>query len=134
VPLALLFLAAGVGVAVSPVTLSALGLLKAYVIEPLLLFLMVRDLFLDEADRAKLLRALALGGAFAALLGIAQYALDAGIPAPWDIERRVTGPFPYPNALGLYLAPIITISGIFLLSVIARKPNGVIFWSAIFLV
>lgn len=110
VPLALLFLAAGMGVAVSPVMLSALGLLKAYVVEPILLFLIVRDLFTGEEDRAKLLRALALGGAFAAVVGIAQYAFDAGIPAPWDIERRVTGPFPYPNALGLYLAPLIVVA------------------------
>ncbi|TAK04135.1 hypothetical protein EPO34_03235 [Patescibacteria group bacterium] len=140
VPLALLILAAGVGMAASPVMLSALGLLKAYVIEPILLFLIVRDLFVTETDRMRLLQALAVGGAFAALVGIAQYALNAGIPAPWDIERRVTGPFPYPNALGLYLAPIITIAGVFLLSVFARRPQPtkqspvtIWFWSVILL-
>lgn len=123
-PFILIFLAAAIGTAVSPVSLSALGLLKAYVVEPMLLFLVVRDLFSDEADRARLLRAVALGGAFAALVAIAQYALNAGIPVPWDLERRVTGPFPYPNALGLYLAPIITIAGVYLLSVIARRPKA----------
>ncbi|MBI2551476.1 O-antigen ligase family protein [Candidatus Uhrbacteria bacterium] len=93
---------------VSPDLRAALGSLKAFFIEPIV-FVALALPMLDERDRKTAFLSLLGGGMFVALTGIAQYVFDAGIPAPWDVERRVTGVFPYPNALGLYLAPLITI-------------------------
>ena len=40
------------------------------------------------------------------------------IPVPWDVERRITSFFPYPNAVGLFLAPIT--SGLFSYSILEK--------------
>ncbi len=95
----------GIATTVSPDTQAALGAFKAYVVEPVLLFLVAATVLKTEADRRALLAWFVGGAAFASLVGVMQFALGAGIPAPWDVERRVTGPFPYPNALGLYAGP-----------------------------
>ncbi|OGL67003.1 hypothetical protein A2856_00750 [Candidatus Uhrbacteria bacterium RIFCSPHIGHO2_01_FULL_63_20] len=111
-PFGLLVLAGIVSFFVSPDRLAALGLFKAYLVEPVFFFLIVRDLFHASEDRTNLLRSLAAGGLFVAAFGIWQFVTGSGIPVPWDLERRVTGPFPYPNALGLYLAPLVVIAAL----------------------
>lgn len=54
-----------------------------------------------------MLRALLVSALVISLWAIAQKFTGAGIPQPWLLERRVTGPYPYPNAVGLFLAPLI---------------------------
>jgi len=64
----------------------------------------------DEGSttRLQLFLSLVFSGFILAALGILQYATRLGIPAPWDIEGRITSVFDYPNALGLFLAPILS--------------------------
>lgn len=99
-----------VAAAVNPDHRASLGLLKAYFVEPILLFLVAVTTLKTEKQKSDVLLAFGLGAAFASLVGVFQYATDLGIPAPWDVEQRVTGPFPYPNALGLYAGPAATIA------------------------
>lgn len=114
-PLLLLLAAASFGVAVSLETFAALGIWKAYFIEPALVFLMMHTVLKNTHDWHLVLRALAFSGIVTAMFALAQFATGAGIPEPWDIERRVTGLFDYPNALGLFLAPIVGLSTVMLL-------------------
>ncbi|MBO0728177.1 MAG: hypothetical protein J2P57_02890, partial [Acidimicrobiaceae bacterium] len=61
-PAALFLLAGLISVAVSPVHREALGLFRAYVLEPLLLFVMVAAVAREELRSRILLGALWLGG------------------------------------------------------------------------
>jgi len=57
---------------------------------------------------------------------IFQFTTGLGIPVPWDIERRVTGFFNYPNALGLFVAPVTSFA--IVLATIKRGREQ-IFWA-----
>ena len=122
VPILLILLAATVAVLPAPNLPAALGIWKAYFIEPILLFLIVHQTMRDPMDRARLVKALGAGGLFVAVFGLVQAATGAGIPIPWDVEGRITSVFPYPNAVGLYLGPIVVLGVIEL----ARKYD--LFW------
>ncbi len=87
--------------------LAALGVWKAYFVEPILMFFLVRVLLQNQKDLSCFLVALGSGALLTALFAIIQWVFQIGIPVPWDIERRVTSFFPYPNAVGLYLGPLI---------------------------
>jgi O-antigen ligase len=127
-PLGLLLLAGVIGIIVSPDVRGALGLFKAYLVEPILLFLIVRDVADTAEERSRLLLGLGVGALFVAVAGIVQYVSGAGIPVPWDIERRVTSVFPYPNAVGLYLGPVAIIG---LVAAFAEQGKRRAFWAVV---
>jgi putative inorganic carbon (HCO3(-)) transporter len=112
-PTILLIAAASFGVVVAPDTFSALGIWKAYFIEPILVAIMMLTSF-DRDDWSNALRALSISAIALSIFAIVQYFTGMGIPAPWDIELRVTSVFDYPNALGLFLAPIVSFNLILL--------------------
>ena len=114
-PVALLLLAATIGLFVSPNLFSALGVYKAYFIEPtvfgLLLFVLLSHKHLSPNE---LMKALGASAVLVSAIGIIQWFIPSGIPIPWDFERRITSVFDFPNAVGLYLAPIVTLAWIHL--------------------
>ena len=88
---------------------AALGLFRAYFVEPLVVFFIGFDLIRTEEDRDRLWRSFC---GVTILLGIwagVQMLTGWGIPHPWDAwpGRRATGPFPFPNALALFVVPIV---------------------------
>lgn len=112
-PTALLLLAATVSVFVSPDLRAALGAWRAYFIDPLLFVVVLLQLrFLPHSHATKheserlVIDGLAVCALAVSLAVIIQWLTKIGIPPPWDLERRATGLFPYPNANGLLLAPI----------------------------
>lgn len=111
IPMGLLLLAATVGVAVAPDTSPALGVWKAYFVEPMVLFVAAAHLFRGDA-RAKgaALTGLGASALLVAAFAIVQRLTSWGLPAPWDVEGRVTSIYPYPNAVGLFLGPIVVIA------------------------
>lgn len=127
IPLALLLLAATIGIVVSPDHTATLGVWKAYFIEPFLFFLVVRST-IKKDDIESALKALAIGGLIVSIIAIAQWITRLGIPAPWDIERRVTSLFDFPNAVGLYLGPIVTIAVMCLCEGAKRTKQSRVFW------
>ncbi len=136
-PILLLLASATFGTIIAPDLFDALGIWKAYYIEPIIIGLILIST-LKKNDWIELFGFLSIGAMVITIFGIFQFLTKFGIPTPWDIELRITSFFDYPNALGLFLAPIIGINIVMLLTKtklpwIKNKYNT-IFWmiSAIF--
>jgi len=116
---ALLWLLAGlVGVFVAQDKIGALGLWRAYFLEPVVIFAMLLDLVRTEDDRRILLRSVCASVIVVAIWAIFQYLTGIGIPKPWNAPPagiRATGPFPYPNALALFVVPVAALCFHFLI-------------------
>ncbi|MFA4954615.1 MAG: O-antigen ligase family protein [Patescibacteria group bacterium] len=109
-PLILWCSASAIGVAIAPDQIAALGLWRAYFLEPVLFFILLVGVLQDKTDRAWIIRCLILDACLIAAWCAVQFLTGYGIPHPWDtaslLTRRATGPFPYPNAVSLFVAPI----------------------------
>lgn len=94
----------------SPVPVSGFGLWRAYILEPLAVFFFLPILFRSDKDRR--LAEWFMSGVVLIVTAwaFAQYAGVLPIPSPWDVAieagRRATGPFPFPNALALFVVPL----------------------------
>lgn len=105
----LFFLVAGIfGFLAAPDLADALGQFKSVVLEPLVVFLLLINVMKNEEDREFILNSLIFSAGLLALFTIVQYFGGFGIPEPWNMYpgRRATAWFGYPNAVGLYLAPL----------------------------
>ncbi len=124
--LVILFLIAGtVGAVVAEGSMAAMGLWKAYVLEPVLFFIVFINV---KPNFKKTVQALSIGALFVAAVGIIQYFTGYGIPNPWNVvgdDYRVTSIFEYPNAVGLYLTSILLLSLGYLVKF--RKKSWLIF-------
>lgn len=117
----LLIMAASISVLVAPDTLAALGIWKAYFIEPILFFLVLRSVIQKPTHAHRVVATLGLGLLLVALFAVFQKLTGLAIPEPWDFARRVTSFFPYPNALGLYAPPIIVLGATALAHVLYKR-------------
>ncbi len=94
----------------APDMFQGLGLWRAYVLEPVLLFMVLAHEFQDPYRRGFLRLSMYALAWLMAGWGLFQYLTGFGIPSPWNVAlgagRRATGPFPFPNALALITAPI----------------------------
>jgi O-antigen ligase len=127
------FLASGAVAAwISPNTLDALGVFKSYILLPVLLFIVAVDLLRTHRHKRNVTRALGASGLFVALFGIFQFMSGQAIPIPWDIERRITSVYPFPNAVGLFLGPIIVL-GVFAFINTLKKTRWALFWAFVVL-
>jgi O-antigen ligase len=92
----------------SPSIVTGLGLWRAYVLEPVLVFVLLFGLQ-DIVDRKRVEQAMRLVITIVGFWAIYQFVTGQGIPSPWNVSiaegRRATGPFPYPNALALFVVP-----------------------------
>ncbi len=106
----LFLIAATIGVIVSTDKIAALGIWKAYFIEPILLLIVLINTFKGKKDYKKLFYAFGASAILISLVAIYQKSTGVWIPNEfWRAEetRRVTSVFGYPNAIGLFLAPIV---------------------------
>lgn len=91
---------------------SALGIWKAYFFEPALVFILLFNVLKTDKGNRKIIGALAISAALVAAFAIFQKISGLAINNPfWADEgtRRVVSFFGYPNAVGLYLTPLIMI-------------------------
>lgn len=104
----MLVVASLVSLSVAPSLRVALGLWKAYLIEPMLLFLVAATTIKTMRDVRGIVWALGISAAIVSLIACVQYLTGWGIPEPWQTEavRRATAFYGYPNAVGLFVAPI----------------------------
>lgn len=100
---------ATVSVFVSPDIVSALGIWKAYFVEPVVFFIMANDLLRSEKDRDTVLFVFAWSAVAVGGLAVLQRWTGFAVPPPWDGTEglRSTSFFGFPNAIGLYLAPLV---------------------------
>lgn len=94
---------------VSPDTRAALGVFKAYFIEPVVFFIMANDILRAAEDRAHAAASLAWTALVIGALTIYQRFTNFAVPDPWNRvgEFRATAFYGFPNAIGLFLAPLI---------------------------
>ena len=127
----LLLVISWVAIAVAGFSDAAMGIWKAYFFEPVLVFILVLNVFKTPSVSSHLLLArrgmidrILLPLAISAfwISGLAIIERLTGWNAVPEFWPRLTGPFPYPNALGLYLGPIVLILFGFLLAKI-KAPN-----------
>jgi len=130
IPIVIVIIAATISVFVAPDLMTALGIWKAYFIEPILFYFVLVSILENKKDIRQAICALGVGALFISLFAIFQKITGLALPVPWDLSRRLTSIFPYPNAVGLYLTPIIVLGSIVLLQAIKKiKPFQIIFWS-----
>jgi O-antigen ligase len=106
-PVALLLLAATISVFVAPDHRAALGIWKAYFLEPSVAAYVVADVFRSRADLGKLLQGFFVAGTVVAVLNILAFLLAAGVHRPNLVEAPVVVLYNTPNATGLFLGPLI---------------------------
>lgn len=118
-------LATLIAVIVAPDHVAAIGLWRAYVLEPLAYFVLLSGCLKKEKDGQRLIQALIAATTFVFIWALVQFVTGHGIPHPWDTDlatRRATGPFPFPNAVSLFCAPIAALCiGLLTLEKIADK-------------
>lgn len=110
--MALLLLIAFVAVLVVSGTTGALGIFKAYFFEAIFFFIVFINVLGQKKDLPNVVRALAISALGISALGFYQKFVDMEFLNPvWSqqIPARITSFFPYSNAIGLYLAPIVLI-------------------------
>lgn len=102
-----------ISVGVAGWSLPSLGVWRAYFLEAALAFIIFVNLFKTREQKLQVIKALSISAIGIALLAAYQYLTGNLIPNPFWAEattRRATSVFPYPNAVGLYLAPIAILS------------------------
>lgn len=109
VALLLMFLFAGLlSVFVSSDRIAALGVFKAYIIEPILFFVVVIDTVYEKKQKDGIFYSLVTSGIFVSLIALSQKITGTNVYAPHEIlQGRVTGVFNSANSLSLFLGPII---------------------------
>lgn len=87
-------------------SLKALGLWRAYFLEPLLFFVMLMASLKNSKDYQLLVKAIAILIFWLAIFAIVQNFMGSNLPAAYDYPRvkRLTSVFSYPNALSLLTA------------------------------
>ncbi|PJE76995.1 hypothetical protein COV05_02290 [Candidatus Uhrbacteria bacterium CG10_big_fil_rev_8_21_14_0_10_48_16] len=129
IPLFLLLTASTISIVTSPEIVAGLGIWKAYFIEPILLFFVVRHEITHEKFQIQtLFNALGLTALILSLVAVVQGFTGAGLPIPWDFEHRATSIFDYPNALGLFLGPVVIIGVMTLWNRIPTERFMNLFW------
>lgn len=128
IPIALFALAGIISAVISPDTSRALGQLKAYILEPIAFFFAVLLVVKTEDDLLSLSRWLLGGAVIISVFGLIQYFTGILLPVRfwgYGLEpRRISSFFEYPNALGLYLAPLSA----FFLHLLLEKKFSPVAW------
>lgn len=93
---------------VSPDIRAGLGVWRAYFLEPALVLPLFVMTWKDVKSRTILLYGLGLEVIAISIFAILQALGLIPIIAPWTLERRATSIFPFPNAVGLFLGPLIS--------------------------
>lgn len=122
----LLLVVSFLAVAVSGFSDNALGIWKAYFFEPILLFILALNVFQGQEKIKKILWPLAVSSFAVSVLAVWQKSTGLLIFNDfWAAEetRRSVSFFGYPNAIGLYLGPLILLFFGWLFHIMVSEKN-----------
>jgi O-antigen ligase len=118
----LLLIISYVAVAMAGFSVTALGLWKAYFFEAILAFILFINVFKKPGSASKIIWSLLFSGVIISLAAIYQKITGDFIPTEFlEAQGRVTSFYSYPNAVGLYLGPIVLIGISFLIDNLNRR-------------
>ena len=106
-PLMLLLVAASISAFVPPDRRAALGIWKAYFLEPALGAYIIADVFRARADLGNLLQGFFIAGVVVSVVNELAFALAVAVHRPNLVEVPVTVLYNTPNATGLFLGPLV---------------------------
>ncbi|MFA5420506.1 MAG: O-antigen ligase family protein [Patescibacteria group bacterium] len=125
-----------VSVFISSSLTSALGIFKAYFLEPILLFIIIVNTFRSDRDIKKIIYTISASALIVSLFAIWQKITGQFIFNEfWANEenRRVVSFFGYPNAVALYLGPLIPLSLALFIQRTKEKASFFSFFEQLFL-
>ena len=120
----LILIASFIAVFVAKFDSAAFGVFKAYFFEPIALYILILNVLPGKEGREKIIIALTIGALSTSLLALYQQLTGLFIINTFwanPENRRVVSWFGYPNAVGLYLAPIVLILTSYLKAIIKNK-------------
>jgi len=126
----LLIIGASISILFAVDTMAALGIWKAYFIEPFLFYIILSNALKTKKEWIQIW--IALGGLVLTVSAVAFFQASTGLYLPtweWSVleTRRVTSFFTSPNALGLLIGPIfIFYFGWLMYSIKQRDPNAML--------
>lgn len=119
IAIAVFLLAGVISTIISPDKRTSLGILKGWLVDPILIFILIILNVKSKEDFAKIIYGLVIGASFVSIWGIFQifgfsYLLPHQRTDPSFLSYLATGrafgPFESPNYLGMYLAPITSLT------------------------
>lgn len=115
IPIALLLVAGIAGIAISPDHVGALGIYRAYFIEPIVLFYIAVDLLHTPRDFRVLLLGFAIGSTVFGLMNLGAWAIALGTHAAIHTGDAPEALYTSPNAVAMFLEPPLAIAAAFAL-------------------
>jgi O-antigen ligase len=125
IPIALLLIAGVVGIAISPDHVGALGIYRAYFIEPLVLFYMAIDLLRTPQQFRTLLLGFAIGSTIFALMNLGVWAIALASGKAIHTGSAPEALYTSPNAVAMFLEPPLAIAAGFALYADDRRDRQV---------
>jgi len=121
----LFIVAAVLAIFVSPDKQAALGYFKAYIFDPILVYLLIVNFVTSRDDSRKIENGLLAGGIFVALQAIWQF-----FTGQVSADGRIVGLFGFsPNYLAMYLVPIIVLAAGLAYEAMKEKRYLNLFWN-----
>jgi putative inorganic carbon (HCO3(-)) transporter len=117
IPMALLLIAGLVGIVVSPDHVGALGIYRAYFIEPVVLFYVAVDLLRTPGDFRTVLGGFLAGTTVFAILNLGAWAIALATTKLVDIDlgNAPKALYTSPNSVAMFLEPAVTLAAAFAL-------------------
>src|SRR5713226_4994111 len=125
IPIALLLIAGIVGIAISPDHLGALGIYRAYFIEPVVLFYIAIDLMRTPQQFRVILLGLAIGATIFALMNLGAWAIALTHHQVIQTGDAPEALYTSPNAVAMYLEPPLAIAAGFGLYADTRRDRRI---------
>lgn len=99
-----------IAILVSDHPMDAIGIYKSYLVAPIMVGAMIQT---AKPRLQYFMQALGCSVIFIGLIAALQWLTGYGVPGPWyvgGLDVRMTSVYDYPNAVGLFCAPVVALS------------------------
>ena len=136
IPMAVFLVAGLIGIAVSPDHVGAIGIYRAYFIEPAILFYVAIDLLRTQDDFRVVLAGFAAGTTVFAIMNLGAWVIALSTTRLVDIDlgNAPKALYTSPNSVAMFLEPAVTLAAGFALYSNNRRDRSVAIVALVFLV